>query len=54
MAGLIPPKAPNLLLAPPAEYEARYQEQLNNTLRLYFNTVDNGLSSVYGPLGVAI
>lgn len=38
---LIPPIAPNLLLAPPAEYEARYQEQLNNALRLYFNTIDN-------------
>jgi len=38
---LIPPKAPNLLIAPPAEYEARYQEQLNAALRLYFNTIDN-------------
>jgi hypothetical protein len=38
---LIPPKAPNLLLAPPSEYEARYHEQLNNALRLYFNTIDN-------------
>ena len=38
---LIPPKGPNLLIAPPAEYEARYQEQLNNALRLYFNTIDN-------------
>ena len=51
MANLIPPKGPNLLLAPPAEYEARYHEQLNNALRLYFNTIDNGLSAVYGPLG---
>jgi hypothetical protein len=48
---LIPPKAPNLLLAPPSEYEARYHEQLNNALRLYFNTIDNGLGVVYGPLG---
>lgn len=38
---LIPPKAPNLLIAPPTEYEARYQEQLNAALRLYFNTIDN-------------
>jgi len=38
---LIPPKGPNLLIAPPAEYEAKYQEQLNNALRLYFNTIDN-------------
>jgi hypothetical protein len=51
MANLIPPKAPNLLIAPPAEYEARYQEQLNGALRLYFNTIDNGLGFVYGPLG---
>jgi hypothetical protein len=51
MANLIPPKAPNLLIAPPAEYEARYQEQLNGALRLYFNTIDNGLGVVYGPLG---
>jgi hypothetical protein len=51
MANLIPPKGPNLLLAPPSEYEARYHEQLNNALRLYFNTIDNGLSAVYGPLG---
>lgn len=31
--------APNLPLAP-LEYEPRYQEQLNNVLRLYFNRVD--------------
>jgi len=41
MANLIPPKAPNLLIAPPAQYEVRYQEQLNNAQRLYYNTVDN-------------
>lgn len=48
---LIPPKAPNLLIAPPAQYETRYQEQLNNANRLYYNTIDNGLSSLYGPFG---
>ena len=37
---LIPPKAPNLLIAP-TQYEARYLDQLNNVLRLYFNTIDN-------------
>jgi hypothetical protein len=37
---LIPPRAPNLPLAP-VEYESRYAEQLNNALRLYFNTIDN-------------
>ena len=31
--------APNLPLAP-FEYESRYQEQLNNVLRLYFNRLD--------------
>lgn len=51
MTTLIPPKGPNLLLAPPSEYEARYQEQLNNANRLYYNTIDNGLSALYGPLG---
>ena len=51
MADLIPPKAPNLLIAPPAEYEVKYQEQLNNAQRLYYNSIDNGLSSLYGPLG---
>jgi hypothetical protein len=51
MANLIPPRAPNLLLAPPSEYEARYHEQLNNALRLYFNQIDNGFSAVFGSLG---
>jgi hypothetical protein len=32
--------APNLPLAP-AEYERRYQDQLNNILRLYFNQLSN-------------
>ena len=31
---------PNLPLAP-AEYERRYQDQLNNVLRLYFNQLSN-------------
>lgn len=31
--------APNLPLAP-IEYESKYQEQLNNALRLYFNRLD--------------
>jgi hypothetical protein len=31
--------APNLPLAP-IEYEPRYQEQLNNVSRLYFNRID--------------
>ena len=48
---LIPPKAPNLLIAPPAEYEPRYQEQLNNAQRLYYNQIDNTNQSLLGPLG---
>ena len=32
--------APNLPLAP-NEYERRYQDQLNNILRLYFNQLSN-------------
>ena len=31
---------PNLPLAP-AEYERRYQDQVNNVLRLYFNQLSN-------------
>lgn len=37
---LLPPKAPNLLLAP-STYNFAYQEELNNALRLYFNQLDN-------------
>jgi hypothetical protein len=51
MSDLIPPKAPNLLIAPPAEYEPRYQEQLNNAQRLYYNQIDNINQSLLGPLG---
>jgi hypothetical protein len=32
--------SPNLPLAP-SEYERRYQDQLNNILRLYFNQLNN-------------
>lgn len=48
---LIPPKAPNLLIAPPAEYEPKYQEQLNNANRLYYNTIDNMGQSLLGADG---
>ena len=46
--------APNLPLAPGA-YEARYQDQVNNVLRLYFNRLDAifaqlGTSGVMPPL----
>ena len=51
--------APNLPLAP-VQYDARYQERLNNVLRLYFNRLDNlfsqlstsgGISGVRFPYG---
>ena len=49
---LIPPKAPNLLIAP-AAYQAQYHEQMNNALRLYFARIDSDLSALFGPLGMA-
>ena len=40
--------APNLPIAP-VDYDQRYQDQLNNILRLYFSQLDNpGLSKVSG------
>lgn len=45
MASIIPSKAPNLPVAT-VQYEARYQDQLTNVLRLYFNTIDNALGEV--------
>lgn len=40
--------APNLPIAP-VEYDQRYQDQLNNVLRLYFSQLDNpGLSRASG------
>jgi hypothetical protein len=49
---LIPPRAPNLPLGP-IEYDSRYVDQLNNVLRLYFNTIDNGFSAILGTDGGA-
>jgi hypothetical protein len=46
---LVPPKAPNLLISPPSEYEPRYHEQLNNALRLYFSQIDNFSQGVNIP-----
>jgi len=46
---LIPPKAPNLLIAP-VDYTQQYQDQFSNALRLYFNQIDNfasGVNSIY-------
>ena len=49
---LRPSKAPNLLIAP-TSYAQQYQDQLNNALRLYFNQIDNGLSSLLSTDGGA-
>ena len=45
---LRPTRAPNLAVAT-VEYEQRYQDQLNNQLRIYFNTLDNLLGALVNP-----
>jgi len=47
---LIPPKSPSLPVGP-TEYDQRYQDQLLNVLRLYFNTLDNTFGSLLGVGG---
>lgn len=47
---LRPPKAPNLAVAT-TEYEQRYQDQLNNQLRIYFNELDNAMRALLGSDG---
>lgn len=47
---LRPPRAPNLAVAT-VEYEQRYQDQLNNQLRIYFNELDNALRGLLGSDG---
>lgn len=47
---LRPPKAPNLAVGP-VEYDQRYQDQLNNQLRIYFNELDNALQTILGTDG---
>jgi hypothetical protein len=37
---LLTPIAPNLPIAP-VDYSQQYQDQLNNTFRLYFTQIDN-------------
>ena len=44
------PTAPNLPLAP-LQFDSRYQEGLNNVLRLYFNRLNNIFQAVLGPNG---
>jgi hypothetical protein len=45
---LLPPKAPNLPVAP-TEINQQYLERLTNALRLYFNQVDNFAQSIALP-----
>ena len=47
---LIPPKAPNLLIAP-VDYTQQYQDQFSNALRLYFNELDNYFRAVSSGTG---
>ena len=51
MVDITRPAAPNLAFAP-REYEARYSEQLNNILRLYFNQLDQTLQAITNQLTV--
>lgn len=50
MSRLIPTVAPRLPTAP-QEFDPGFQNQYSNTLRLYFNQLDNVLGSVIGNLG---
>ncbi len=43
-------RAPNLINAP-QQYETRHHDQVYRELRVYFNTLDNGLSALFGPRG---
>ena len=45
-----PSKAPNLLVAP-VDYSQQYQDQLNNSLRLYFAEIDNYSQSLVSDTG---
>lgn len=44
------PRAPNLPIAP-TDYGQKYQDQLNNVLRLYFNQLDNWFAAVSAEEG---
>lgn len=44
-----PSKASNLATAP-VEYQQRYQDQLNNQLRIYFNQVDGNTQELIQKL----
>jgi hypothetical protein len=45
MGQLLPPRAPNLPLAP-TDYSSAHQEKLTNALRLYFNQLDGSLQQL--------
>jgi len=47
---IIPSKAPNLPIGP-VEYTQLYMDQFANTLRLYFNQIDNTQGALLGPNG---
>jgi hypothetical protein len=49
MIETVPSKASNLAVAPP-QYQPRYQDQLNNQLRLYFNQVDGNTQELIQKL----
>jgi hypothetical protein len=44
-----PSKASNLAVAP-VDYQQRYQDQLNNQLRIYFNQVDGNTQELIQKL----
>jgi hypothetical protein len=44
-----PSKASNLAVAP-LDYQQRYQDQLNNQLRIYFNQVDGNTQELIQKL----
>jgi hypothetical protein len=48
---LLPQVAPPNLPLAPFQYESRYQEQLNNVLRLYFNQLSSNSNALTGSLG---
>ena len=53
IAALRPPKAPNLPIGP-VDYDQRYQDNLLNALRLYFNQIDNFCQPLADPTGTAV
>ena len=51
MADIIQNPAPPSLPLATQEYERRYQDQYSNVLRLYFNRLQNALSTLFNRLG---